>query len=506
MTIFKRVAFSHPFFVNKIAFHLSHAPVIIRIYPLMVAHRTMRAEKQMIQNMIMPTDIVILAAGKGTRMKSQHPKVLHHLAGKPLLQHVVDAARTIDDARMIVVTGHGSEQVRSVVVGSDLTYVEQAEQHGTAHAVQQAVPALRNNSVVLILYGDVPLISPQTIKNMLNAVDENSIALLTVKLADPTGYGRIIRDSQGQVAAIVEQKDALPDQLKINEVNTGVLALGGSQLNEWLPKIGNNNAQGEYYLTDIIAIAREAGFCVATCSPLSEQEVEGVNNRQQLGDLERYYQREQARQLMAEGNTLADPSRIDVRGSLKTGTDNYIDVNCVFVGQVTIGSNITIGPNCMIVNSSIADGAEIKANSVVEETEVGPKTSVGPFARLRPGTVLAEGAKVGNFVETKKAVVGKGSKINHLSYVGDAELGEGVNVGAGTITCNYDGVNKSRTEIGDKAFIGSNTSLVAPVKIGAGATIGAGSTINQDVSGEQLAVARAKQQNISGWSRPEKKS
>ena len=453
----------------------------------------------------MSTDIVILAAGKGTRMKSQLPKVLHNLAGKPLLQHVIDAARTVDNALMTVVIGHGAEQVRDEIHGDDLGYAEQTEQLGTAHAVQQAVPMLRKGATTLILYGDVPLIQPHTIKAMLTAVNENSIALLTVTLDDPTGYGRIVRDSQGQVTEIVEQKDAAPEQLEIQEINTGVLALSSDLLKEWLPKIGNNNAQGEYYLTDIIAIAREAGYRIETCQPQSEQEVEGVNNRQQLSDLERYYQRREAERLMVEGNTLADPERIDVRGSLQTGSDNFIDVNCVFEGQVTLGSNITIGPNCVVSNSQIADGTEIKANSVLEETVVGENNTIGPFARLRPGTVLAEGAKIGNFVETKKAQVGKGSKINHLSYVGDAELGEGVNVGAGTITCNYDGVNKSKTEMGDNAFIGSNTSLVAPVKIGAGATVGAGSTINNDVPNNQLGLTRARQRNIEGWKRPTKK-
>lgn len=454
----------------------------------------------------MPTDIVILAAGKGTRMKSALPKVLHCLAGRPLLQHVVNAARTVDDAQMVVVAGHGSEQVREKVNGDDLAFVEQTEQLGTAHAVEQAIPLLRENSTTLILYGDVPLIAPATISNLLDAVNEDSMALLTVELVDPTGYGRIVRDSLGQVTAIVEQKDAESEQLKINEVNTGVLALSSQRLKEWLPKIGNNNAQGEYYLTDIIAIAREAGFRIETRQPLSEQEVEGVNNRQQLSDLERYYQRQQAEQLMAAGITLADPARLDVRGTLQTGTDNFIDVNCVFEGDVVLGSNVRIGPNCVISNSRIDDGAEIKASSILEGAVVGSNTQVGPFARLRPGTVLAEGAKVGNFVETKKALVGKGSKISHLSYIGDAELGENVNIGAGTITCNYDGVNKSLTEIGDNAFIGSNSALVAPVKIGNNSTVGAGSTINKNVPDGELGLTRVKQRNIGSWQRPQKKS
>ncbi len=454
----------------------------------------------------MPTDIVILAAGKGTRMKSTLPKVLHQLAGRPLLQHVVDAARTVDDARMIVVAGHGSEQVREQVNGGDLLYVEQTEQLGTAHAVQQAVPELRNGSKTLILYGDVPLISPQTISSMLAAVTQDSIALLTVSLADPSGYGRIVRDNFGQVAEIVEQKDASPAQLEISEVNTGVLALSSEKLKEWLPQIGNDNAQGEYYLTDIIAIARNDGFHIETRQPQSEQEVEGVNNRHQLSDLERYFQRRQAEILMENGNTLADPNRIDVRGNLVTGSDNSIDVNCIFEGEVEIGSNVTIGPNCLIINSKIGDNVEIKASSILEESSVASDCTIGPFARLRPGTELSSGAKIGNFVETKKARIGKGSKVNHLSYVGDAILGENVNVGAGTITCNYDGVNKSVTEIGDNAFIGSNSALVAPLKVGDNATVGAGSTINKEVPDGHLGITRVKQQNINSWKRPQKKS
>ncbi len=454
----------------------------------------------------MATDIVILAAGKGTRMKSSLPKVLHRLAGRPLLQHVVDAAETVNDANILVVTGHGAEEVKSGICGDRLRYIEQMEQLGTAHAVSQAAPLLDSEGVALILYGDVPLIDSETIAGMLHKVSDRSMSLLTVELGDPTGYGRIVRDDNGQVMAIVEQKDASREQLQISEVNTGVLALPSHCLQEWLPQIGNENAQGEYYLTDIISIARNAGFQIETLQPQSIEEVEGVNNRLQLNNLERYYQKQQAERLMAEGVTLADATRIDIRGNLQTGTDNFIDINAVFEGDVLLGSNIKIGPNCLIINSTVADGVEIKANSVIEECQIGNNAVIGPFARLRPGTELAEGVKVGNFVETKKVRVGKGSKISHLSYVGDAELGDNVNVGAGTITCNYDGVNKHQTTIGDNAFIGSNTSLVAPVVVGSNATVGAGSTINKDVPENELGLTRAKQRNISDWTRPSKKN
>lgn len=458
---------------------------------------------------MMETDIIILAAGKGTRMKSTLPKVLHRLAGKSLLQHVIDSADNVQNANMIVVTGHGSEQVRSAVssgVAGQINYVEQTEQKGTAHAVQMAVPNLGSGGTSLILYGDVPLILPETILDMLSAVTDNSMSLLTVTLGDPTGYGRILRDQSGQVTAIVEQKDASTEQLKVREVNTGVLALKTEQLKQWLPQINNNNAQGEYYLTDLIALARNNGVSVETKQPQSVEEVEGVNNRIQLSTLERFYQKQQAEKLMVAGVTLADPGRIDVRGNLSTGNDNYVDINVVFEGDVTLGSNVTIGPNCQIIDSNIGDGVEIKANTVIEQSEIANHSVVGPFARLRPGTVLAENAKVGNFVETKNTQVGKGSKINHLSYVGDAELGEGVNVGAGTITCNYDGVNKHKTVMGDNSFIGSNSSLVAPVKIGKNATVGAGSTINKDVPDDQLGLTRASQRAISDWQRPTKKN
>ena len=451
------------------------------------------------------TDIVILAAGKGTRMKSQLPKVLHKLAGKPMLGHVLDAASAVGDSKKIIVTGHGAEAVRALYSDPSISMVEQAEQLGTGHAVHMAVPELREDSKVVILYGDVPLITPDTISQMLDAVDNKSIGLLTIELANPQGYGRIIRDTNGQIEAIVEQKDASPEQLKVDEVNTGVMSLTSRQLGEWLPLIDNNNAQGEYYLTDLISIARKAGYSINGIHPGSVSEVEGINNRQQLAALERVYQAQLADALMVAGTSLADPARFDQRGTLRAGTDNFIDVNCIFEGDVTIGSGVSIGPNCHIINSSIGDGVEIKANTVIDQSTIGDRAILGPFARIRPGTELGTDTKVGNFVETKKAIVGNGSKINHLSYVGDAELGESVNVGAGTITCNYDGVNKYKTQIGDNSFVGSNSTLIAPVSIGENAFVAAGSTINTEIPDGNLAVARTRQRNVSGWKRPIKK-
>lgn len=451
------------------------------------------------------TDIIILAAGKGTRMQSKLPKVLHSLAGKPLLSHVLAAAKTVHNAKTIVVTGFGAEQVESTIGNAADVFVTQPEQLGTAHAVQCALPHIRENSKVLILYGDVPLIASQTISKMLDTVTDNQMGLLTVTLDNPSGYGRIIRDTGNNISAIIEQKDATTEQLKVTEVNTGVMALGSKQLMSWLPQIDNNNAQGEYYLTDLIAIARADSIKVQGIQPNSPSEVEGVNNRLQLSQLERAHQRKKAQKLMESGTSLADPERFDQRGELSVGTDNFIDINCIFEGQVQLGSNLHIGPNCHIINSSIGDGVEIKANTIIEDSVVGDNAILGPFARLRPGTELADNTKIGNFVETKKAKVGKGSKINHLSYVGDAELGAGANVGAGTITCNYDGANKFKTTIGDNSFVGSNSTLVAPVKVADNSFVGAGSTITKDTEENSLAISRAKQRNIEGWQRPTKK-
>lgn len=450
-------------------------------------------------------DIVVLAAGKGTRMKSSLPKVLHPVASKPMLGHVLDCARTLGASQLSVVIGHGSEKVAALYSADDVSFVEQTEQLGTGHAVQQALPHIRPGAVVLILYGDVPLIKAETLQKLIKVVDKNSLGLLTVSLSDPTGYGRIVRDEQGRVTEIVEQKDATKEQLAINEGNTGVIAAQADDLMRWLPALSSDNAQGEFYLTDVIAMAQREGKLIVTEHPEDEFEVLGVNNRLQQAQLERYYQQRIAQKLLIDGVTLLDPSRFDCRGELNVGNDVVIDINCVFEGEVTIGDNVTIGQNCTIIDSTIAAGTVIKPNSMLEQAVIGEQCEIGPFARARPGTVLAEGAKLGNFVETKKANIGKGSKVNHLTYIGDADIGERVNVGAGTITCNYDGVNKFKTVIGDGAFIGSNSSLVAPVDIGAGATVGAGSTISSSVSDAELAVARSKQRNIKNWKRPTKK-
>lgn len=449
--------------------------------------------------------VVILAAGKGTRMRSSLPKVLHPIAGKAMVSHVLDTARSLEAEKNIVVVGHGAEAVQETVTADDVSCVLQAEQLGTGHAVQQALPALSNEDVVLILYGDVPLTQKETLQRLLSVVDATTIGLLTVNMDDPTGYGRIVRNSNHCVTGIVEEKDASDAIREINEVNTGILALNGELLASLLSEINCDNAQGEYYLTDIFSLANARGISIETCQPAAEWEVSGVNNRMQLAELERIHQANVAYSLMENGASLADPSRIDVRGVLNTGQDVSIDVNCLFFGDVSLGNNVEIGPNCVIINSRIADGTQILANSVIEEADIAANCNIGPFARIRPATELGEGAKVGNFVEVKKARVGAGSKINHLTYVGDAVIGESSNIGAGTITCNYDGVNKSQTIIGDGVFIGSNSSLVAPVEIENGATVGAGSTITKQVAKDQLAVARGKQMNLDNWARPTKK-
>ena len=450
-------------------------------------------------------NFVILAAGKGTRMRSSLPKVLHKLSGRSMLGHVVAAVESLGEAKKIIVTGHGAEQVEQQFKSPTTIFTQQKEQLGTGHAVHMAVPELCSDAVVIVLYGDVPLIRPATIQKILAVVTESTMGLLTINLDQPTGYGRIVRNTKGDITEIIEQKDASAEQLKITEVNTGVLALQSSQLSDWLPKITNNNAQGEYYLTDLVAIAREAGVEIISVNPESATEVEGVNNRVQLSQLERAHQRQLAEVLMESGTSLADPARFDQRGDLSAGTDNFIDINCVFNGSVTIGSNVSIGANCQISDSTIGDGVSILPNTIIESSVVGDRAVVGPFARLRPGTKMESDTKVGNFVETKKTLVGKGSKINHLSYVGDAQLGENVNIGAGTITCNYDGVSKHKTDLGDGVFVGSNSTLVAPIKVDKGGFIAAGSTVTTEVPSDSLAVGRAKQRNIKGWKRPTKK-
>ena len=448
--------------------------------------------------------VVILAAGKGTRMKSDLPKVLHPIAGRPMVQHVVDAAGALDPDNTVLIYGHGGDAVRQAVTGSRLQWAEQAEQLGTGHAVAQALPHLEED-VVLVLYGDVPLIQPQTLRDFVARVDDQSLALMTLTLDDPSGYGRVIRDGDGKVRRVVEQKDASDDEKAVREINTGILACTRRFLNDSLPRLSNSNAQGEYYLTDLIAMAVDAGMEVVTEQPGHAWEVDGVNDRVQLARLERVYQRVRAESLMRAGVTLLDPARLDIRGNLQCGQDVTLDINTVLVGDVVIGDRVTVGPNCLIRNARIGSGTHIEANSVVDGAVVGEECQVGPFARLRPGTELAARAKVGNFVETKKAYVGEGSKVNHLTYIGDSRIGKGVNVGAGTITCNYDGVNKFQTVMKDGAFIGSNSSLVAPVTIGENATVGAGSVVTKDVPDQGLAVARDQQRNIQNWSRPEKK-
>jgi len=448
--------------------------------------------------------VVILAAGKGTRMKSDLPKVLHPIAGRPMVQHVVDAAGALDPDNTVLIYGHGGEAVRQAVTGSRLQWAEQAEQLGTGHAVAQALPHLEED-VVLVLYGDVPLIQPQTLRDFVARVDDQSLALMTLTLDDPSGYGRVIRNADGKVQRVVEQKDASDEEKAVREINTGILACTRRFLNDSLPCLSNSNAQGEYYLTDLIAMAVDAGMEVVTEQPGHAWEVDGVNDRVQLARLERVFQRVRAEALMRDGVTLLDPARLDIRGRLQCGQDVTLDINTVLVGDVEIGDRVTVGPNCLIRNARIGSGTHIEANSVVDGAVVGENCQVGPFARLRPGTELADQAKVGNFVETKKSYVGEGSKVNHLTYIGDSRIGKGVNVGAGTITCNYDGVNKFQTVMKDGAFIGSNSSLVAPVTIGENATVGAGSVVTKDVPDQGLAVARGQQRNIQNWSRPEKK-
>ncbi|PXX96560.1 bifunctional UDP-N-acetylglucosamine diphosphorylase/glucosamine-1-phosphate N-acetyltransferase GlmU [Halomonas sp. LBP4] len=453
---------------------------------------------------MMTLDVVILAAGQGTRMRSTLPKVLHCLAGKPMVRHVVDTARGLAADRTHVVVGHGAEHVREALADCEVRFALQTEQKGTGHAVAQALDGLGHDKV-LVLYGDVPLIRRETLATLLEGVDERHMGLLTVTLPEPGGYGRILRNEAGEVVAIVEHKDASQTELAIRECNTGIMAMTAAQLRRWLPQLSADNAQGEYYLTDVIAMAAAEGVRIVTTQPAQALEVEGVNNRAQMARLERAHQRELAERLMAEGVALLDPARLDIRGTLTCGHDVEIDVGCIFEGEVELGEGVRIGPHCVIRDSHIGAETLVEPHSVIEGAVVAGRNRVGPFARLRPGSRLAVGAKVGNFVETKNVEVGEGSKINHLSYVGDASLGRDVNVGAGTITCNYDGANKHRTEIGDDAFIGSNTALVAPVSIGKGATVGAGSTISKDVPDNALAVSRGRQVSKADWARPTKR-
>jgi bifunctional UDP-N-acetylglucosamine pyrophosphorylase / glucosamine-1-phosphate N-acetyltransferase len=453
----------------------------------------------------MALHVVILAAGQGTRMKSAHPKVLQPLAGRPLLAHVLGRALGLGAHATHVVYGHGGDAVPAAFPDADVRWVLQAEQLGTGHAVAQAMPGIPDDATVLVLYGDVPLIEAATLRPLVEAARAGRFALLGVRLEDPTGYGRIIRDAGGRVVRIVEQKDASSSELSVTEVNTGIVAAPAGRLRAWLAGLSNANAQGEYYLTDVVASAVADGVAVEAMLAPTVAEVLGINDRAQLASLETALRARITSELMAAGVTLVDPARVDVRGRLDCGRDVIIDVNAVFEGVVELGDNVSIGPNVVIRNSRLGAGCVVLPNSLIEGADVGPGCELGPFARLRPGAELARGVKIGNFVEVKKSRIGVDSKVNHLSYIGDAEIGTRVNVGAGTITCNYDGANKHRTVVGDDAFIGSNTALVAPVEVGAGATIGAGSTISKDAPGGELTVARGKQVTVRGWKRPVKK-
>lgn len=450
-------------------------------------------------------NIVILAAGTGKRMRSALPKVLHPLAGRPLLAHVIDTARELDPARIVVVVGHGAQAVQQAVAAPDVAFAVQAEQLGTGHAVQQALPLLDPAKPTLVLYGDVPLTRASTLKRLADAAVDGRYGILTVTLDDPTGYGRIVRDAAGYVTRIVEQKDATPDELRIREINTGIVVTPTAQLAMWLGALKNDNAQGEYYLTDVVEHAIEAGFDVVTTQPDEAWETLGVNSKAQLAELERIHQRNIANALLGAGVTVIDPARLDVRGELTCGRDVSIDVNCVFEGKVTLADDVTVGANCVLRDATIGAGTRIEPFTHVEGAQVGARAVLGPYARLRPGAVLGDEAHVGNFVEVKNSTLGQGSKANHLTYLGDADIGARVNVGAGTITCNYDGANKHRTVIEDDVFVGSDTQLVAPVRVGRGVTIAAGTTVWKDVPEGALVLNEKTQVARDGYVRPVKK-
>jgi bifunctional UDP-N-acetylglucosamine pyrophosphorylase/glucosamine-1-phosphate N-acetyltransferase len=453
----------------------------------------------------MTLSTVILAAGQGKRMHSETPKVLHHLAGQPLLEHVVKTAYAVNNEPPLIVYGHQGAKVQQGLAHLNVNWVHQTEQLGTGHAVRQALSSIPDDHRVLVLYGDVPLLSAATLKTFIANTPATAVGVITAELPDPTGLGRIIRDANQHIIRITEDKDASPAERAINEINSGIFLVPAARLKHWLPTLQNKNAQQEYYLTDIIALAVAENIAIHGHQPQAIEEVFGINDRVQLATLERHYQRRMAEKFMRQGVTIADPNRFDVRGEVSIGSDTYVDINVIFEGHVTIGKHCHIGPNTVLRNTVIADHVEIKANSVLDGVEVAADCIIGPFARLRPGTVLQAHSHVGNFVEIKNSDIGTGSKVNHLSYIGDADVGAKVNIGAGTITCNYDGVNKHRTQIGNNAFIGSNTALVAPITIGEGATIGAGSTLSRNAPAQQLTLSRAQQRSIENWQRPQKK-
>ena len=451
-----------------------------------------------------PLHVVILAAGQGTRMRSSLPKVLHLLAGRPLLSHVIGAANALDVARVHVVHGHGGGIVREAMASADVDWVEQREQLGTGHAVSLAMPGIPDDATVLVLYGDVPLVNRATLHETATLAAASGIALIAAIVDDPSGYGRIVRDPDGHVRGIVEEGDATDEQRSIAEINTGILAARAGKLRDWLQRIDRDNAQGEYYLTDVVARAVEEGLSVRTVPPEAVEEVLGVNDRVQLAALERFQQRRLAEALMRDGASLADPARVDVRGRVRAGMDVFVDVDVVFEGDVRLGDRVSIGPGCVIKDTVIERDTEVRAHCVIEGAHVGVACRVGPFARLRPDTRMSRGARIGNFVEVKNTTIGEGSKANHLTYIGDSRIGRDVNVGAGVVTCNYDGAHKHTTVIGDNAFIGSGVMLVAPVTVHPGATIGAGSTIGKDAPADALTLTRVRQRTFEGWKRPRK--
>ncbi|MFV1982203.1 MAG: bifunctional UDP-N-acetylglucosamine diphosphorylase/glucosamine-1-phosphate N-acetyltransferase GlmU [Thiohalomonadales bacterium] len=453
----------------------------------------------------MNLNIVILAAGQGTRMKSSLPKVLHPIGGKPMVAHVISSAKILSPKKVIIVYGFGGDKLRKKIKDDDLIWVEQKEQLGTGHAVQQAADQFEDDAIILVLYGDVPLITPQTLTFLFEAAKDNSLAILTMLADNPSGYGRIIRDKKSHVLAITEEKDATDTEKLINEVNTGFLAVKGKLLRNWLSQLKNKNAQGEYYLTDIISIAVKEKTKIHTIQAETEDEVLGVNSKSQLAHLERCYQKIQSTELMHQGVTLIDPMRVDIRGTLITGKDVSIDINVVFEGKVTLGDNVSIAANCVIKNSKIENDVDILPMCHIEDSIVGSGCRVGPYSRLRPGAILKGDNHIGNFVEVKNSIINTGSKVNHLTYIGDTDMGSDVNIGAGTITANYDGANKHRTKIGNKASTGSNSVLVAPVTVGDGATIGAGTVLTKNATDGKLTLARSVQKTISGWKRPVKK-